>query len=57
MPRIWTIIFLSDCTESSLLMFKDGIEEFYKSLMEKINHLLASSAKDMNVSRQKVYRY
>lgn len=57
MPRIWTIIFLSDCTESSLLMFKDGIEEFYKSLMEKINQLLASSAKDMNVSRQKVYRY
>lgn len=31
-------------------MFKDAIEEFYRSLMEKINHVVTNDGKDVNVS-------
>lgn len=31
-------------------MFMDGVDEFLKSFMEKINHVLTSEGKDMNVS-------
>lgn len=32
-----------------MLMFKEGIEEFYKCFMDKINQLIASSGRDVNV--------
>lgn len=41
--------FHSDCTESSLLMFMDGVDEFLKSFMEKINHVVTTEGKDLNV--------
>lgn len=41
--------YLSDCTESGMLMFKEGVEEFYKCFMDKINQLMASSGRDVNV--------
>lgn len=31
-------------------MFKDAIEEFYRCFMEKINHVVISDGKDVNVS-------
>lgn len=43
--------FHSDCTESSLLMLMDGVDEFFNSFMEKINHVLTTEGKDLNVSR------
>lgn len=32
-------------------MFMDGVDEFFKSFMEKINHVLMTEGKDLNVSR------
>lgn len=40
---------VSGCTESSLLMFMDGVEEFYKCFMDKINQVLVTTGKDVNV--------
>lgn len=31
-------------------MFMDGVDEFYKCLMESINHVLRNEDKDLNVS-------
>lgn len=31
-------------------MFKDAVEEFYKSLLEKVGHVQTSEGKDVNVS-------
>lgn len=41
----------SDCTESSLIMFMDGVEEFYKCLLDKVNHVITTEDKDLNVSK------
>lgn len=31
-------------------MFMDGVDEFLKSFMEKINHVVTTEGKDLNVS-------
>lgn len=39
-----------DCTESAMHMYKDAIDEFYRCFMEKINQVLSTDGKDINVS-------
>lgn len=31
-------------------MFKDAVDEFYRCLLEKVNHVVAADGKDVNVS-------
>lgn len=38
------------CTDGALEMFKEAVQEFYTSLFEKINHVIATEGNDTNVS-------
>lgn len=41
--------FSTDCTESSLNMFVDGIDEFYKNLLEMANEVVINDGMDKHV--------
>lgn len=40
----------SACTESSMKTFTEGVGEFYKCLLDKVNQVVSSQGKDINVS-------
>lgn len=40
---------IPDCTESSLFMFMDGVDEFYKTFLDRINDTLKNEDRDKNV--------
>lgn len=44
------IIFMVVCKKSAMLMFLDAMEEFYRSFLEQINHVLIIDGKDVIVS-------
>lgn len=42
--------FSAECTDSALVMLVDSVDEFYKSLMDRINLIIISQRKDRRVS-------
>lgn len=50
MSIIFVLFPLSECDESALLVLMDGVDEFYKSFLEKVNAVVTNENKDLNVN-------
>lgn len=50
-PNFLFSIHMTDCTESSLLMFMDAVDEFYKLFLDKVNHVLSHGYPNNDTTR------
>lgn len=54
---IFKYIFFLECNESALVMLMDGVDEFFKCLLESVNNVLLNENRDVIVSNSFQNRY